>query len=164
MKPHTKSCQICSFQSLIFIKFPKEPRAHIKVKIPPLFCPLAQVTDGAVTGEGSPFGCPGMAPLHGGLRGGRGEGARWCGSLRGKVCGPRASGGCHSADSQVCSHFHPLPCDSSPKSPPPMFEESPLVSSEKAMAPHSSTLAWKIPWTEEPGKLQSMGSLRVGHD
>ena len=35
---------------------------------------------------------------------------------------------------------------------------------EKAMAPHSSSLAWKIPWTEEPGRLQSMGSLRVGHD
>ena len=35
---------------------------------------------------------------------------------------------------------------------------------EKAMAPHSSTLARKIPWTEEPGRLQSMGSLRVGHD
>ena len=35
---------------------------------------------------------------------------------------------------------------------------------EKAMAPHSSTLAWKIPWTEEPGGLQSMGLLRVGHD
>ena len=33
---------------------------------------------------------------------------------------------------------------------------------EKAMAPHSSTLAWKIPWTEEPGRLQSMGSLIVG--
>ena len=32
------------------------------------------------------------------------------------------------------------------------------------MAPHSSTLAWKIPWTEEPGRLRSMGSLRVGHD
>ena len=32
------------------------------------------------------------------------------------------------------------------------------------MAPHSSTLAWKIPWMEEPGMLQSMGSLRVGHD
>ena len=32
------------------------------------------------------------------------------------------------------------------------------------MAPHSSTLAWKIPWTEEPGGLQSMGSIRVGHD
>ena len=35
---------------------------------------------------------------------------------------------------------------------------------EKAMAPHSSTLAWKIPWMEEPGRLQSMGSQRVGHD
>ena len=35
---------------------------------------------------------------------------------------------------------------------------------EKAMAPHSSTLAWKIPWTEEPGGLQSMGSQRVGHN
>ena len=32
------------------------------------------------------------------------------------------------------------------------------------MAPHSSTLAWKIPWAEEPGRLQSMGSLRVEHD
>ena len=38
--------------------------------------------------------------------------------------------------------------------------EDPL---EKAMAPHSSTLAWKIPWTEELGRLQSMGSQRVGH-
>ena len=36
--------------------------------------------------------------------------------------------------------------------------------SQKAMAPHSSTLAWKIPWTEEPGRLQSMGSRRVGHN
>ena len=35
---------------------------------------------------------------------------------------------------------------------------------EKTMAPHSSTLAWKISWTEEPGRLQSMRSLRVGHD
>ena len=35
---------------------------------------------------------------------------------------------------------------------------------EKAMALHSSSLAWKIPWTEEPGRLQSMGSLRVGHN
>ena len=35
---------------------------------------------------------------------------------------------------------------------------------EKAMATHSSTLAWKIPWMEEPGRLQSMGSHRVGHD
>ena len=35
---------------------------------------------------------------------------------------------------------------------------------EKAMAPHFSTLAWQIPWTEKPGRLQSMGSLGVGHD
>ena len=39
--------------------------------------------------------------------------------------------------------------------------EDPL---EKEMATHSSILAWKIPWTEEPGGLQSMGSPRVGHD
>ena len=39
---------------------------------------------------------------------------------------------------------------------------SPLL--EKAMAPHSSTLAWKIPWTEEPGRLQAMRLLRVRHD
>ena len=39
-----------------------------------------------------------------------------------------------------------------------------LCWAEKAMAPHSSTLAWKIPWTAEPGRLQSMGSLRVRHD
>ena len=39
--------------------------------------------------------------------------------------------------------------------------EDPL---EKEMAIHSSTIAWKIPWTEEPGRLQSMGSKRVGHD
>ena len=39
--------------------------------------------------------------------------------------------------------------------------EDPL---EKEMATHSSTLAWKIPWTEEPGRLQSMGSKTVGHD
>ena len=35
---------------------------------------------------------------------------------------------------------------------------------EKGMATHSSTLAWRIPWTEEPGELQSRGSQRVGHD
>ena len=39
-----------------------------------------------------------------------------------------------------------------------------MATLEKAMAPHSSTLAWKIPWMEEPGRLQSTGSLRVGHD
>ena len=40
----------------------------------------------------------------------------------------------------------------------------PALCLEKAMAPHSSTLAWKIPWMGEPGRLQSMGSLRVGHN
>ena len=38
------------------------------------------------------------------------------------------------------------------------------IIAEKAMAPHSSTLAWKIPWTEKPGRLQSIRSQRVGHD
>ena len=40
-------------------------------------------------------------------------------------------------------------------------QEDPL---EEEMATHSSTLGWKIPWTEEPGRIQSMGSQRVGHD
>ena len=40
-------------------------------------------------------------------------------------------------------------------------QEDPL---EKEMATHSSTVAWKIPWTEERSRLQSMGSQRVGHD
>ena len=39
-----------------------------------------------------------------------------------------------------------------------------MVTMEKEMAPHFSTLAWKFPWTEKPGGLQSLGSLRVGHD
>ena len=39
-----------------------------------------------------------------------------------------------------------------------------IATSEKAMAPHSSTLAWEIPWTEEPGGLQSIGLQRAGHD
>ena len=43
----------------------------------------------------------------------------------------------------------------------PLGWEDPL---EKEMATHSSILAWKIPWTEEPGRLQSMESLRVGHN
>ena len=55
------------------------------------------------------------------------------------------------------------------KNPPAMWEtwvrslglEDPL---EKEMATHSSILAWRIPWTEEPGRLQSRGSQRVGHD
>ena len=42
--------------------------------------------------------------------------------------------------------------------------EDPLKKMEKAMASHSNTLAWKIPWAEEPGRLQSVGLLRVRHD
>ena len=45
----------------------------------------------------------------------------------------------------------------------PSKQNEPFMT-EKAWAPHSSTLAWKIPWTEEPGRLQSMGSHRVRHD
>ena len=48
--------------------------------------------------------------------------------------------------------------------PPPPKRGLNETFSEKAMAPHSSTLAWKIPWTEEPGRLQSMWSRRVRHD
>ena len=44
------------------------------------------------------------------------------------------------------------------------FQMTTRGSLEKAMAPHSSTLAWKIPWTEEPDGLQSMGSRKVRHD
>ena len=44
------------------------------------------------------------------------------------------------------------------------LSSSSSIKPEKAMAPHSSTLAWKIPWMEESGGLQSMGSRRVGHD
>ena len=44
------------------------------------------------------------------------------------------------------------------------LEAIPHVLPEKAMAPHSGTPAWRIPWMEEPRRLQSMGSLRVGHD
>ena len=45
-----------------------------------------------------------------------------------------------------------------------LFKKILVQDSEKAMAPHSSTLAWRIPWMEEPGRLQFMGSQRVRHD
>ena len=44
------------------------------------------------------------------------------------------------------------------------FHSASTTWTEKAMAPHSSTLAWKIPWTEDPGGPLSMGSLRIGHE
>ena len=75
------------------------------------------------------------------------------------------------------SHLHQLPSTPVPPNHRPLLYFPCLLTSlswlimrvlyvhtEKAMAPHSSTLAWKIPWTEEPGRLQSLGSLRVGHD
>ena len=46
----------------------------------------------------------------------------------------------------------------------PTFAGEPHLATEKAMAPHSSTPAWEIPWAEEPGRLQSTGSRTVGHD
>ena len=75
-------------------------------------------------------------------------------------------------------HWSGLPCPPPGDLPNPGMKATSLMSpalagqffttsttwGEKAMAPHSSTLAWKRPWTEEPGRLQSMGSLRVGHD
>ena len=61
-------------------------------------------------------------------------------------------------------HFHALEEEMATHSSILVIKVSLESISEKAMAPHSSTLAWKIPWTEEPGRLQSMGSLRVGHD
>ena len=45
-----------------------------------------------------------------------------------------------------------------------VFKITGVVRINMKLATHSSTLAWKIPWAEEPGRLQSMGSLRVGHD
>ena len=60
-----------------------------------------------------------------------------------------------------------LQADSLPSEPPgkpKRVRDLSIYEMERAMATHSSTLAWKIPWTEEPGRLQSLGSLRVRHD
>ena len=62
-------------------------------------------------------------------------------------------------------HWSGLPFPSPGDLPNPGIEfKSSELAGEKAMAPHSSTLAWKIPWMEEPGRLQSMGSLGVGNE
>ena len=68
--------------------------------------------------------------------------SQWWGSLVGCIYGVSQSR-TRLSDFTFTFHFHAL---------------------EKTMAPHSSTLAWEIPWTEEPGRLQSLGSLWVGHD
>ena len=70
---------------------------------------------------------------------------------------PGSSDGKESA----CSEGDPVSIPVSGKPRKILCWEDPL---EKAMATHSSTLAWRIPWTEEPGRLQSMGLQRVGHD
>ena len=57
-----------------------------------------------------------------------------------------------------------VPLNVSSKFPLPSNYDSFIIEMEKAVATHSSTLVWKIPWMEEPGGLQSMGSPRVGHD
>ena len=52
-----------------------------------------------------------------------------------------------------------------PKFSPAITKRIPLMLNlEKALATHCSTFAWRVPWMEDPGRLQSMGSLRVGHD
>ena len=60
-----------------------------------------------------------------------------------------------------CVGHHSPPCLEWPPKKASINQAASSHFSEKAMAPHSSTLAWKISWTEEPGRLQSMGSLRV---
>ena len=62
------------------------------------------------------------------------------------------------------AEFHHRPNFRKKQSPLISFSLSVVPYMEKAMAPHSSTLAWKIPWKEEPGGQQSMGSLGVRHD
>ena len=66
--------------------------------------------------------------------------------------------------SSFYSHYSKYPGLLSVPHKPILYLGPLLLTSEKAMAPHSSTLAWKIPRTVEPGRLQSMGSLRVRHD
>ena len=81
------------------------------------------------------------------------------------VCPPS----CFSRESCILDHLGASLGAQMVKKLPAMWEtwvqslgqEDPL---EKGMAPHSSILAWRIPWTEESGRLQSMGSQKVGHD
>ena len=72
------------------------------------------------------------------------------------VCKDNSLEGMHRLDS-LCSKLDINPC-------PYKASIWLLLEPSQSMATHSSTLAWQIPWTEEPGRLQSMGSLRVGDD
>ena len=66
----------------------------------------------------------------------------------------------HMVSTSLCNYSVPL----LHPSPHSIFIITLKAGLEKEMAPHSSTLAWKIPWMEEPDRLQSTGSQRVGHD
>ena len=70
--------------------------------------------------------------------------------------------GLQTATSLLCAHMEERETRSSLMYL--FFLTHPMACAEKAMAPHSSTLAWRIPWTEEPGGLRSMGLLGVRHD
>ena len=65
---------------------------------------------------------------------------------------------------QDTRHCEGKPSTAEPLCLPASDRSGCCMSTEKAMAPHSSTLAWTVPWSEEPGRLQSMGSIRVGRD
>ena len=83
------------------------------------------------------------------------------GILHGLPCPPQGIFPTQGSDPHLLCLLH-WQVGSLPLVPPgkPLFEYSCCTVWEKAMAPHSSTLAWKIPWTEEPGRLQSMRSLK----
>ena len=87
------------------------------------------------------------------------------GILHGLPCPPQGIFPTQGPDPHLLCLLH-WQVGSLPVVPPgkPLFEYSCCTVWEKAMATHSSTLAWKIPWTEEPGRLQSMGLWRVRHD
>ena len=79
------------------------------------------------------------------------DGGAWSAAVHGIAKGRK-----RLSDFPFTFHFHALEKE--------MATHSSVHALEEEMATHSSILAWKIPWTEEPGRLQSMGSLRVGND
>ena len=83
------------------------------------------------------------------------------GKTQGASCPPCVSHGAQPAHCSLRRELHS-------RTPPHLLAQTlycvPSRGALKAMAPHSSTLAWNIRWTEVPGRLQSMGLLRVGHD
>ena len=80
-----------------------------------------------------------------------------CSLLQG-LCSSSGDKGLLSSCGMCASHHAGFSCGTQ------TYSMVSAVVAEKAMAPHSSTLAWRIPWMEEPGRLQSMGLRRVGHN